>query len=86
MPFLAPSFARLLPLDYLLAGQVEARQKVARNLGLAGGPCSATRPAATRRARCTWPSGSRAAGVGPPSTRRPTTQPSTPRLDCVLGG
>ena len=34
MPFLAPSFARLPPLDYLLADQVESRKHVARHLGV----------------------------------------------------
>lgn len=33
MPFLAPSFAHLPPLDYLLADQVEPCRKVARHLG-----------------------------------------------------
>ncbi|KPV07003.1 hypothetical protein APR51_43580, partial [Variovorax paradoxus] len=34
MPFLAPSAARLPPLAFLLADQVEPRKKVARHLGL----------------------------------------------------
>jgi len=34
MPFLSPSSARLLPLAYLLADQVEPRKKIARHLGL----------------------------------------------------
>ena len=34
MPFLAPSFARLPPLAYLLDDQVEPRRKIARHLGV----------------------------------------------------
>lgn len=34
MPFLAPSFARLPPLDYLLADQLEPRKKIASHLGV----------------------------------------------------
>lgn len=34
MPFLAPSFARLPPLSYLLDDQVESRRKIARHLGV----------------------------------------------------
>lgn len=34
MPFLAPSFARLPPLDFLLADQREPRQRIARHLGV----------------------------------------------------
>jgi hypothetical protein len=34
MPFLAPSFARLPPLSFLLADQVEPRKKIARHLGV----------------------------------------------------
>ena len=34
MPFLAPSFARLPPLAYLLADQVESRKHIARHLGV----------------------------------------------------
>ena len=34
MPFLAPSFARLPPLDYLLADQMESRKHIARHLGV----------------------------------------------------
>ena len=34
MPFLAPTFARLPPLDFLLADQMESRQKIARHLGV----------------------------------------------------
>ncbi|SEB22652.1 hypothetical protein [Variovorax sp. YR216] len=34
MPFLAPSHARLPPLDFLLADQMESRQKIARHLGV----------------------------------------------------
>ena len=34
MPFLAPSFARLPPLAYLLDDQVESRRKIARHLGV----------------------------------------------------
>lgn len=34
MPFLAPSFARLPPLAYLLADQMESRKKIARHLGI----------------------------------------------------
>ncbi|MDM0085068.1 hypothetical protein QTI17_31220 [Variovorax sp. J31P179] len=34
MPFLAPSFARLPPLVYLLDDQVESREKIARHLGV----------------------------------------------------
>jgi len=34
MPFLAPSFARLPPLAYLLADQVEPRKNIARHLGV----------------------------------------------------
>jgi hypothetical protein len=34
MPFLAPSFARLPPLSFLLAGQMESRKKIARHLGV----------------------------------------------------
>ena len=33
MPFLAPSFAGLPPLSFLLANQVEPRRRVARHLG-----------------------------------------------------
>jgi hypothetical protein len=34
MPFLSPSFARLPPLDYLLADQRESRKNIARHLGV----------------------------------------------------
>ena len=34
MPFLAPSFARLPPLAYLLDDQSESRRKIARHLGV----------------------------------------------------
>ena len=34
MPFLAPTFARLPPLVYLLADQTEPRQRIARHLGI----------------------------------------------------
>ena len=34
MPFLAPSFARLPPLSFLLADQVETRKNIARHLGI----------------------------------------------------
>lgn len=34
MPFLAPSFARLPPLAYLLADQMESRKNIARHLGV----------------------------------------------------
>ena len=34
MPFLAPSFARLPPLSFLLADQTEPRKKNARHLGI----------------------------------------------------
>jgi hypothetical protein len=34
MPFLAPTFARLPPLDFLLADQMEPRQRIARHLGV----------------------------------------------------
>ena len=34
MPFLAPSFARLPPLEFLLADQVEPPQRIARHLGV----------------------------------------------------
>jgi hypothetical protein len=34
MQFLAPSFARLPPLSFLLADQVEPRKKIARHLGV----------------------------------------------------
>ena len=34
MPFLAPSFARLPPLAYLLADQTEPRKTIARHLGV----------------------------------------------------
>ena len=33
MPFLAPSFAGLPPLSFLLADHVEPRRRVARHLG-----------------------------------------------------
>lgn len=51
MPFLAPTFARLPPLDFLLADQMESRQKIARPRASACAPCSATRPAATHLVR-----------------------------------
>jgi hypothetical protein len=34
MPFLAPTFARLPPLAYLLADQMESRKKIARRPGV----------------------------------------------------
>lgn len=34
MPFLAPSFARLPPLAYLLADQMESRKNITRHLGV----------------------------------------------------
>lgn len=34
MPFLAPTFARLPPLAFLLADQMESRKKIARHLGV----------------------------------------------------
>jgi hypothetical protein len=34
MPFLAPSFARLPPLAYLLADQTEPRKTIARHMGV----------------------------------------------------
>ena len=34
MPFLAPSFARLPPLSFLLADQMEPRKAIARHLGV----------------------------------------------------
>jgi hypothetical protein len=34
MPCLAPSFARLPPLAYLLADQMESRKNIARHLGV----------------------------------------------------
>jgi hypothetical protein len=34
MPFLAPSFARLPPLAFLLADQTESRKNIARHLGV----------------------------------------------------
>ena len=71
MPFLSPSAARVPPLSFLLADQIEPPQLIARHLGVS--LRTLQRYVATGNAPrgCTWPCGSRAAGGSAPCTRRP---------------